>query len=283
MSARAGGSSGSGGSGGSKRAASGPLEAFVLHSYHWSESSLILDLFTRERGRLAVAAKGAKRPYSQFRSVLLPFQRLHVSLSKSVADENTEVHTLRQAEWAGGWPMLSGSALFRGFYCNELVMKLLARQDPHPALFDAYALTLPGLVEGSEPAREQAALRAFELLLLREAGLLPDLSVVTLTLLPVAAEQRYVLVPEAGVMVAREEAGSLSGAQLLQLQAALHTEESVTATVAALQRACVPTLAPLRTALRALLHYHAGTSTLRTRTVMQGVQNLIAHEPTRRT
>ena len=46
--------------------------AFVLHRYDWSESSLILDLFTRERGRLAVAAKGAKRPYSQLRGVLLP-------------------------------------------------------------------------------------------------------------------------------------------------------------------------------------------------------------------
>lgn len=270
---------------GPKRTASGPLEAFVLHSYDWSESSLILDLFTRERGRLAVAAKGAKRPYSQYRSVLLPFQRLHVSLAKSLADEAAEVHTLRQAEWAGGWPMLSGSALFRGFYCNELVMKLLARQDPHPALFEAYALTLPGLVEGSEPAREQAALRAFELLLLRETGLLPDLSVVTLTLQPLVPQQRYVLVPEAGVMAAREEAGSLSGEQLLQLQAALQHDESVAATVGALQRACLSTLstlAPLRSALRLLLHYHAGTSTLRTRLVMQGVQNLIAHEPTRR-
>ena len=168
---------------------------------------------------------------------------------------------------------------------NELVMKLLARQDPHPALFEAYALTLPGLVEGSEPAREQAALRAFELLLLRETGLLPDLSVVTLTLQPLVPQQRYVLVPEAGVMAAREEAGSLSGEQLLQLQAALQHDESVAATVGALQRACLSTLstlAPLRSALRLLLHYHAGTSTLRTRLVMQGVQNLIAHEPTRR-
>lgn len=178
--------------------------------------------------------------------------------------------------------MLSGAALFRGFYCNELVMKLLARQDPHPALFEAYALTLPGLVEGSEPAREQAALRAFELLLLRETGLLPDLSVVTLTLQPVAPQQRYVLVPEAGVMATRDEAGSLSGAQLVQLQAALKPDESVQATVGELQRACLGILAPLRTTLRLLLHYHAGTSTLRTRLVMQGVQNLIAHEPSRR-
>jgi Recombination protein O N terminal len=60
-----------------------PLAAFVLHRYDWSESSLILDLFTREQGRIAVAAKGAKRPYSQLRSVLLPFQRLRAGRRRS--------------------------------------------------------------------------------------------------------------------------------------------------------------------------------------------------------
>ena len=63
-----------------RRAAS---SAYVLHRYDWSESSLILDLFTREQGRVAVAAKGAKRPYSQLRAVLLPFQRLHVALGRA--------------------------------------------------------------------------------------------------------------------------------------------------------------------------------------------------------
>ncbi len=58
------------------------LAAYVLHHYDWSESSVILDLFTREQGRLAVAAKGAKRPFSQLRSVLLPFQRLGISLGR---------------------------------------------------------------------------------------------------------------------------------------------------------------------------------------------------------
>ena len=61
------------------------LEAYVLHHYDWSESSLILDLFTREQGRFAVAAKGAKRPYSQLRAVLLPFQRIHVTLGRASA------------------------------------------------------------------------------------------------------------------------------------------------------------------------------------------------------
>ena len=87
----------------------GPLLAYVLHHYDWSETSLIIDLFTRERGRVAVAAKGAKRPYSQLRSVLLPFQRLNVQLGKAPKDEAAEVHTLRSAEWAGGVPMAGGA------------------------------------------------------------------------------------------------------------------------------------------------------------------------------
>src|SRR5664279_4012116 len=65
-----------------------PLAAFVLHHYDWSESSLILDLFTREQGRIAVAAKGAKRPFSQLRSVLLPFQRIQVSLGRQAVGED---------------------------------------------------------------------------------------------------------------------------------------------------------------------------------------------------
>src|SRR5262249_16266792 len=156
-----------------------PLAAFVLHRYDWSETSLILDVFTREQGRLAVAAKGAKRPYSQLRSVLLPFQRVLLSLGRTPEGEG-EVHTLRGAEWAGGAPMLAGAALFSGFYLNELLMKPLARQDPHPTLFDGYVLTLAALKDDDD-GRVQAALRGFELLLLRETGLLPELGIVTAT------------------------------------------------------------------------------------------------------
>ena len=98
-----------------------PLTAYVLHRYDWSESSVILDLLTREQGRLSVAAKGAKRPYSQLRSVLLPFQKIHVTLGRvpksALADTHaSDVQTLRSAEWAGGAAMLTGTALFSGFY-----------------------------------------------------------------------------------------------------------------------------------------------------------------------
>ena len=103
-----------------KARAANVQQAYVLHQYDWSESSLILDLFTREQGRIAVVAKGAKRPYSQLRAVLLPFQRIQVTLSKpaktthSTEGSGAEVVTLRAAEWAGGATMPSGAALFSG-------------------------------------------------------------------------------------------------------------------------------------------------------------------------
>jgi DNA repair protein RecO (recombination protein O) len=258
---------------GSPRAARTPstLNAYVLHRYDWSETSLILDLFTREQGRIAVAAKGAKRPYSQLRPVLLPFQRLLVAVGrvKTGDDEPSgEVQNLRSAEWAGGAAMLTGAALFSGFYVNELLMKLIARHDPHPALFDAYAQTL-SVLASPDDAQVQAALRAFEMTLLKETGLLPDLSLVTLTLDEVREDAGYTVLPEAGVAVVRTGETPIPGAALIGLQAAL-----AHGSVAALQQACARALPELKPVLRALLHYHLGTPVLRTRQVMLDVQNL---------
>jgi DNA repair protein RecO (recombination protein O) len=246
-------------------------QAFVLHHYDWSETSLVLDLFTREQGRLAVVAKGAKRPYSQLRAVLLPFQRIQVSLSKPAkgTEGAAEVVTLRGAEWAGGATMPAGAALFSGYYLNELLLKLLARQDPHPALFDAYAQTLPQL-HADEDLQSQAALRAFELRLLMELGLLPDLSLASLTQAPLDPQRHYMLSPESGVVSAAADAASFSGTTLVQLQAAL-----LHGSMAALQQACAPVLPSLKTGLRALLHYHLGHKPLRTRQVMLDVQKLL--------
>ncbi len=252
------------------------LAAYVLHRYDWSETSLIVELFTRPQGRLVVAAKGAKRPTSQLRAVLLPFQLLHAQLGKAPADEHAEVHTLRSAEWAGGAPLLGAAAMFPGFYLNELLLKLLARQDPHPRLFDAYADTLATLA-GAPEGEEAAALRAFELLLLREVGVLPELSLVTLTAQPLQADARYTLQAETGVLPQAPQAGGLLGAQAnglpgaawVALEAALRH-----GSVAALRQACAPVAAALRGPLRALLHYHLGSVRLRTRQVWLSVQRL---------
>ncbi|MFY7864449.1 DNA repair protein RecO [Roseateles sp.] len=247
-------------------------QAFVLHHYDWSESSLILDLFTREQGRLAVVAKGAKRPYSQLRAVLLPFQRIQVSLSKpskSAPEEGAaEVVGLRGAEWVGGSTLPAGAALFSGYYLNELLLKLLARQDPHPHLFEAYADTLPHL-HANEDAQSQAALRAFELRLLRELGLLPDLSLSTVTQAPLHPERRFCLNAEAGVVASGADAASFSGHELVHLQAAL-----LHGSMAALRQACTGFLPALRSSLRGLLHYHLGQRPLRTRQVMLDLQKL---------
>jgi DNA repair protein RecO (recombination protein O) len=256
-----------------RAASSRALTAYVLHQYDWSESSLVLELFTRERGRLAVAARGAKRPYSQLRGVLLPFQRLSVGLGRGGDEARAEVHTLRSAEWAGGAAMPSGGALFPGFYVNELLMRLLARQDPHPALFDAYAQLLPLLAAG-DVAPAQAALRAFELVLLREIGLLPELHCVTLTLQPVRDDAAYLLQPESGVVPAGQGEASLGGAQLVALQAALEHGSAE-----ALRAACAQALSPLRAGLRALLQYHVGSPQLRTRQVMADVRRLLDTRP----
>ena len=245
------------------------LASYVLHHYDWSESSVILDLFTREQGRIAVAAKGAKRPFSQLRSVLLPFQRLQVSLGRVPPGADArEVHTLRAADWAGGHPMLTGAALFSGFYLNELLMKLLARHDPHAALFDAYAETVATLTRSDE-AGTQAALRAFELVLLREIGLLPDLGTETASHRSVRADRRYLVLADAGVVETdNENEATVSGATLSALEMALAVD------LTSLQQVAARALAELRPLLRAQLHYHLGTSQLRTRQVMIEAQAL---------
>ena len=250
----------------SARATSAPLAAFVLHRYDWSESSLIVELFARSQGRIAVVAKGAKRPTSQLRPVLRPFQRIQASLGRSPA--GAELHNLRAAEWAGGLPAVSGEALFSGFYLNELLMKLLAREDPHPALWDAYAATLPGL--GGEG--EASALRAFELWLLREIGLLPDLSRVTSTQQPLQGELRYVLQAERGLEHAgARDATALHANDLHALHAALDAND-----LAALQHACVGPAHALRQQLRELLAYHLGAVPLRTRQILRDLQPLLS-------
>ncbi len=134
----------------------------VLHSYAYRETSLILDLFTRDHGRLSVVARGARRPTSSLRTVLLPFQPLQLSwFGKS------ELKTLHKAEWVGGVRMLAGEALICGYYLNELLLALLPKEDPTPALFEHYLAALWRLSQGEALA---PVLREFELTLLMQTG-----------------------------------------------------------------------------------------------------------------
>ena len=254
------------------RRAAVPLDAYVLHRYDWSETSLILDLFTRSRGRVSVAAKGAKRPYSQLRSVLLPFQRIAATIGRQADDAQADVVTLRAAEWAGldATPVLPPARLFAGFYLNELLMKLLARGDAHPALFDAYAATLRSLAEADDFS-EQIGLRAFEFVLLKAIGLLPELDRATATQQRLDPEADYLLHGERGVVAADPalQGARLSGADLVELQAALRDGD-----LGRLHVACATRLDRLRPVLRPLVHYHLGSPSLRTRDVMRDVKRL---------
>ena len=244
-----------------------PLAAFVLHRYDWSESSLIVDLFTRDAGRVAVAAKGAKRPTSQLRAVLMPFQRVAVSVGRARGESASEIQPLRSAEWAGGMPLRNGEALLSGFYLNELVMKLLARDDPHPVLWDAYAATLPHLGQPTEAL----ALRAFELVLLREIGVLPDLVRLTATLEQPDRTQRLSLRPEVGLVPAAPgDDTALAADVFANLQRALDGGD-----FGDLCRACLPCVTALRRQTRQLLAYHLGGAVLHTREVARDLQPLM--------
>ncbi len=239
--------------------------AYVLHRYDWSESSLILEVFTRHHGRIALVAKGVKRPSSSFRPILLPLQPLHLSFGG-----DAEIRTLKGAEWQGGHVMPSGEALMSGYYLNELLLTLLAREDPHPRLFDIYVNVVQVIASGHGEALE-SALRAFELLLLREIGLLPLLDAQTMTLLALDQQVRYSLVPEGGLRQTNAaDRSSLSGAQWVALQQSLSNAAPFTATL----RACSEVMAELKPQLRTLLNYHCGVTNLRTRQMMIDLQSL---------
>jgi|ERR1700674_416906 DNA repair protein RecO (recombination protein O) len=140
--------------------------AYVLHSYPYRETSLLAELFTRNHGRVALVARGAKRAKSAMRGVLQPFQPLSVGwFGKS------ELRTLAKAEWQRALPQLAGTALMSAFYLNELLLKLTRRDDPHERLFDSYGNAIAALCGmESNNGHISVLLRRFELGLLRDLG-----------------------------------------------------------------------------------------------------------------
>ena len=241
--------------------------SFVIHHHDWSESSRILEVFTRHHGRVALVAKGAKRPTSSLRPVLLPLQPLLLCYGGE-----GEIRTLKSAEWAGGHVMPSGDALLSGYYLNELLLRLLARDDPHLGLFDVYRQTVQVLASGLEHTTAPL-LRAFELLLLRDIGFLPNLATQTMTLQALSADKPYGLVAEGGLRAVTDGA-ALLGRQWVQLQTALEGEDPLTDSLRVCAEWPGEDRVALQTQLRALLHYHCGVNSLRTRQVMMDLQAL---------
>jgi len=135
---------------------------YVLHTYPFKETSLVAELFTREFGRVAAVAKGARRPRSAMRGMLQSFQPLNGAWSGKL-----ELKNLHSLEWGSGLLVLQGEALMCGFYLNELLLRLLPREDAHETLFDYYGQALRTLASGSDFA---TTLRRFELRMLQEMG-----------------------------------------------------------------------------------------------------------------
>lgn len=184
---------------------------FVLHRRDYSDTSLLVEVFTTEQGRFPLLAKGAKRGRAPRAAILQPFQPLLLAWSG-----RGEVRTLTRLEPAAGPLMLAGDALYCGFYLNELLMRLLERQDAHEALFTHYQAALLGLADGV-PIDD--VLRQFERRLLAELGYAPLLDLEADGVTPVRAEERYEYLPEQGLIVNRSRRESISGETLLALVA----------------------------------------------------------------
>jgi len=148
---------------------------YMLHATAWRETSLVVQAFTRDHGLVALTARGAKRPTSSMRPVLSAFQPLALSWSGK-----GEVKTMTRAECIGIW-RLNGRALMSAWYMNELLLRLLPREDAHPLLFDAYNDALARLTQAGGAA---GALRRFEWVLLQEAGYGSDAAVPDFDALP---------------------------------------------------------------------------------------------------
>jgi len=227
--------------------------AFVLHAYPFRETSLIVEVFSRDFGRVALLARGARRPRSVLRGLLLAFQPLELGWAGK-----GEVQTLMKAEWQGGQPLLAGKALFCGYYLNELLLHLLPREDAHERLFSVYAQTLRRFAEGLH----ESDLRCFERALLQELGY--GLTLETdASGLPLDAAGHYAYEIERGpVRLSRpgNSALSVSGKTLIDLAHDDFTDPR--------------SLAEAKQLMRALIAHYTGGKGLATRKIFMELQEL---------
>ena len=184
---------------------------YILHHRPWRDSSRILEVLSREHGRLTLFARAVRGPGARLAPVLQPFYPLLLSWSG-----RGEAPQLTYAERADGSGPLPPVCVMAAFYLNELLLKLTTRHDPLPALFDHYHATLVRLRSGTalEPA-----LRVFELRLLELAGFGLELETEAGGAVPLAADGYYRFRPAQGLVRARaHDAGALAGASLIDLR-----------------------------------------------------------------
>lgn len=229
--------------------------AFVLHSYPFRETSLILEVFSRSHGRVPLVARGARRPRSALRGLLMSFQPLTLSWSGK-----HELRTLHSAEWQGGLPQLQGKALLCGFYLNELLLNLMARDDPHESLFDYYQQTLQRLAQEHDHAY---TLRRFEKRLLQELGYALTLTTEAGSGKPIAPDRHYRFILERGAVAETPDSVqglSVAGKTLLDM-AADDYRDAVTARQS-------------KQLMRMLLDHYLAGKPLHTRELMRDLQKL---------
>ena len=228
---------------------------FLLHYYPWRETSLIAEVFAREHGRIPLVAKGARRPTSVLRGALMAFQPLDISWTGK-----SEVKTLTQANWRGGQALLSGVGLLCVYYLNELLMRLLPREDPHPRLFDHYAQALGRLAVGEPHAM---LLREFELALLHELGYGPTFDHDVENGMPVLPDVNYLYLIERGPVAADGAHGdipTIPGRALLAMADSDFSDAE--------------TLMHAKGLMRRLIHYHLGGQALESRRILIELQEL---------
>jgi DNA repair protein RecO (recombination protein O) len=184
--------------------------AYILHHRPYRDTSRILEVITREHGRLSLFARGVRGSKARLASVLQPFQLLLLSWSG-----RGEAAQLTAAESAGHDPAVPAASVMGSFYLNELLMKLTTRHDPLPALFDDYHATVAGLRRGMPLA---PALRIFEKRLLDTLGYGLDLATQAQTGKPIEPGEYYHFRPAQGLFPTVAEArGALSGQSLISL------------------------------------------------------------------
>jgi DNA repair protein RecO (recombination protein O) len=221
--------------------------AYILKQINYRESSLLLDVLTRDFGRISLIAKGVRKVKSKTAGVLRPFHSLTISfIGKS------ELKTLADAELKGLGCLLEGMALYCGFYVNELITHFLQHHDAHPELFDHYELCLKQLAENK---RIEIALRNFELNLLTETGYGLHLGFDISREKNIAANKKYLFNKENGMI--EDVKGTISGATLLAMQNRNFEDPQV--------------LAEAKQLMRTVIDAHLQGKPIKSRTVMQEV------------
>lgn len=183
--------------------------AFILHRRAYRESSLLLELFARDSGRIGLVARGGRGRRRDRATLLQPFGELLIGWTG-----RGELGSLTSAEAVGGEPPLAGSALFAGFYVNELLLRMLRRHDANPDLYADYRVVLSALGAGGL----EAPLRVFEKRLLEQSGYGLQLREEAEGGRPIDPDRRYAYLVEQGPCVDGARGGTpVHGRTLLAL------------------------------------------------------------------